>query len=146
MSFPPLVYPSSPSCYPGQTSHWAENVACRKRRRFNIEPQLFHMVSQMENRKAGWGFTAKQNRVWKEGKTYAWMHALKVVLEYQLFFQKIIRKYRISFHTFSSQNFTSETVVWTYWQVAYAQAHWFYTAELNLPAVKFGALKFYTQS
>lgn len=53
VSFPPLAYPSSPSCYAGQTSHQAENFTCKGGRRFNIEPWLFHMVSQMENHKAG---------------------------------------------------------------------------------------------
>lgn len=46
------------------------------------------MVSQMENHKAGLEFTAKQNRVWRRGKTYVWMHILKAVLENQLVFQK----------------------------------------------------------
>jgi len=50
------------------------------------------MVSQMEKHKARRGFTAKQNRVWRRGKTYVWMHILKAVLENQLVFKKITRK------------------------------------------------------
>lgn len=44
---------------------WAKHIPSRERRQFNIESWLFHMVSQMENHKSGWGFTAKQNSLEK---------------------------------------------------------------------------------
>lgn len=64
--------------------------------------------------KQGEGLLQNKTESGEGGKTYVWMHILKTVLENHLVFQKMIRKYRISFHIFSNQSFLSETVVWTY--------------------------------
>lgn len=68
MSFSMIFSPLLLSFYVGTTSHWAENISCRGRRLFNIELWLFHMLSQMENHKAGAGVYYKTKQSLEKGE------------------------------------------------------------------------------
>lgn len=109
-SLPALAYSYFPSGYAGQTCHWAKHITSRGRRQFNVESWLFHMVSQMENHKTGWGFTAKQNSL-EKGENICMDAYIKSSSRKSVRHLENDRQWRISFHIFSNQNFALETIL-----------------------------------